>query len=86
MSHQMNLTERVGLHLGLSSLLLQNGAPFSMIQQQLIGLRGVINEVLADETTPQGHIVQLTQLLPESLAEDLAGDFVTPNDLSGLED
>lgn len=86
MNQNVNLSieERLALHLGLTTMLIQNGAPLSMVQQQVLGLRGVINTLLADQR-PGETPIRITQLFPESVAEQLAKDVVIPDDLEDLE-
>lgn len=75
--------QRLGLHLGLTILLLQQGTTVTILQQQLIGLRSVISDVMALE--PSNQPIRLDTIIPESVAEELASDVVIPNSLEDLE-
>lgn len=83
----MTNIERLALHVGLTSLLIQQGTPLGIVKQQMVPLMAAAKDVLNDEETPDGEIVRVATLVPDAVASDLAelsGD-ACPDDLSGLE-
>lgn len=78
-------TERLGLHLGISAIMLQQGTPTTILKQQVVALRDVAKDFLDDEDLPS--FTQLVELLPDGVAEGLAEaeEFTVPDDLEGLD-
>ena len=78
--------ERLGLHLGITQVMVQGGTAVTLLKQQLVTLRDVAKDVIDADDLPSDGLVKIMHLLPEGIAEDLASDVVIPNDASGLED
>lgn len=74
------------MHLALTLHMIQNGTSLSLLQQQLITVRRLAKEVLDDEDTPGSEHIQISQPIPESVAEALAEDVIVPDDINGWED
>lgn len=75
--------QRLAMHVGLMAVLLQRGAPLSLVQAQCVSLRTMLREVL-DLEEPGGAYVQVLQLLPAEVAEALAEDAQVPDTPEGL--
>lgn len=84
----MNSIERLGMHLGLTSLLLQQGTPLGIVKQQMVPLIKAAKDVLNDEEMDDAEVVSVTTLVPDVVARDLAEleGGSCPDDLSGLGD
>lgn len=78
--------ERLALALALTLHMMQLGTPLSLLQQQLIMLRGALQDILDAEDLSHATYIHTPQPIPESVAEALAEDFVIPDDPSGCED
>lgn len=88
MAHSDLPTEPVGhltMHLALTLNMIQSGTPLSLLKQQLITVRELAKDVLNDEDQPGSTYIQISQPIPESVAEILAEDVVIPDDVEGLE-
>lgn len=82
-------TDPVGhlaMHLALTMHMIQAGTPFGLLQHQLMTVRRLAKLVVDDEETPAETHVQISQPIPESVAEALSEDVVIPDDLEDLED
>jgi len=78
--------KRLALALGLTTHMLQIGCPLGLIQQQLVNLRGAIADVMDAEDLDHNQIVQIMELIPESVAEQLCDDVVIPDDIGEIAD
>jgi hypothetical protein len=78
--------ERLALAVALTQHMIQCGCSVGLLQQQAVNLRGAVQDVINAEDLSHDTHVQITQPIPESLAEELASDFVVPDDASEAED
>lgn len=78
-------TERLALHVGLMVTLLQRGAPLSLIKVQCLHLRGMLSEYI-DLDEDNAAFVQVSQLLPDDVADALTENPDIPDDISSLDD
>jgi len=76
--------QRLALHLGLTSLLIQKGTSLGALKQQMVTLRKVAQDVILDEDQDDDTFVQLDSLLPTDVADVLAEGCQAPDDLRGL--
>ena len=83
--HGIEQSRRLAMHLGLMAVLLQRGAPLTLIQTQCLHLRTMLAEIIALDEAPDAY-VQVTQLIDDTLAELLAEGNQVPDDLSSLDD
>jgi hypothetical protein len=83
-NHAQRQTERLALHVGLMSVLIQSSAPLSLVQAQCLSLRQMLTEIIGLADEPGDAVVHVLQLLPEGVAEALAGGTACPDDPSGL--
>ena len=60
--------DRLAMHVGLMSVLLQGGAPLSLIQSQCVSLRTMLKEILDIEDEHPSAMVQIQQMLPDDVA------------------
>ncbi|MCW2671794.1 MAG: hypothetical protein JWP14_383 [Frankiales bacterium] len=82
--HGARQVERLALHVGLMAVLLQRGAPLSLVQQQCLGLRVMLREITDLEDEALAAFVRVPFLLPSEVAEALAEGVEAPDDLEGL--
>lgn len=78
--------ERLAMALGLTLHMIQLGTPLALLQQQLVTLRGAAGDVINADDLPHDLHVRIQQPIPESVAEELARDFVVPDDVADAED
>lgn len=75
---------RLGLHLGVTSLLLQKGTQGTILKQQLVTLRDVAKDVIDADDIPSTEFLQMVQFLPDGVVEGLCETEEIPDDLSTL--
>lgn len=79
--------DRLAMHIGLMVALLQRGAPLTLVQSQCISLRKMLKQIIDLEEEDGDAWMQVTQLLPDEVAELLLeGRDAVPDDLSCLDD
>ena len=83
-AHADRQVERLALHVGLIAVLLQQGAPLSLVQQQCLGLRVMLKEITDLDDEPTTAYVQMPYLLPPEVAEALAEGVEAPDNIDGL--
>lgn len=77
---------RLAMAVALTQHMIQLGTPLSLLQQQLVTLRGAAADVINADDLPHDERVRVVQPIPESVAEELASDFVVPDDARDAED
>lgn len=77
--------KRLGLHLGVTSLLLQKGTQGTILKQQLVTLRDVAKDVIDADDIPSADFIQVVQLLPDGVVDGLCENEIAPDDLSSFD-
>lgn len=85
-SNQDERIDRLGMHLGITSIMLQQGTALTLLKQQLITLRDVAKDVLDIEDLPSDLLVRVVQLFPDAIAEELSAGIATPDSLADMPD
>lgn len=78
--------ERAAQSMALAVHMMQLGTPLSLLQQQLIIVRGATQDVLDADDLPHATHVHVPTPISESIAEALAEDVVVPDDVRDAED
>ena len=84
--HGEKQIERLAMHTGLLVVLLQRGAPLSLIQGQCFSLREMLKEIINLDDEAIDAYVQVDKLLPDDVASALTDNVQAPSDLSSLDD
>ena len=84
-AHGQHQIDRLAMHIGLMSVLIQGGAPLSLVQSQCVSLRAMLREILDLDDEHPSALIKVAQMLPDDVAEALAHGHVMPDDLSGME-